>query len=258
MLLSFLFIVFTFIALKVNAQFNYQATNGVVTSGTYTDLGTNGTAIATKFNGGGPITFDDDTSAVQNIGFNFTFNGTTFTQFVLCTNGFIKLGTSAPTSIYDVLTTFEANTISPYNHDLDGAAGSEYRVFTSGTTGSRICTIQFKNVKDYSSTTGQYSSINFQIKLYETTNNIEFVYGTYTSSGATSAILGTTVGIAGSVASSSVNLTKASTAAWSAATFLNGAYTGNKCNNRNSVLPVSGVTYRFVAVSLSPNDAGSC
>lgn len=237
------------------SQFNYQAANAVVASGTYTDLGTSGTAISAKFNGGGPITYDDDTSSVQSIGFNFVYNGTTFTQFVLCTNGYIKLGNTAPASMYDVLTAFEANVIAPYNFDLDGGTSPEYRVATTGSAGSRICTIQFKNVKDYSATTGQYTNMNFQIKLYEGTNNIEFVYGTFTASAAASAILGATVGITGSVVASSVNATKASTTAWSSATYINGAYTGNKFNNRNSVLPTGGQIYRFVAVSLPPNDA---
>ncbi len=236
------------------SQFSYQAANATKSAGTYTDLGTNGTAITTNFNGV-TMTYDDDTSAIQNIGFTFNFNGTNFTQFVLCSNGFIKLGTSAPAVIYDVLAYSEANTIYPYNYDLDGGTSSEYRVFTTGSVGARVCTIQFKNVRDYSSTTGQYTNINFQIKLYETSNNIEFVFGTFTSSGATSAILGTNVGIQGSVNTSSVNITKTSTGAWSTATFLDGNYTVNKFNNRNSVLPTSGYTYKFTAVSLPPNDA---
>ncbi len=247
-------IAFSFSFSAIFCQFNYQAINATKSSGTYTDLGTNGTAITTNFSGN-PITFDDDTSSIQNIGFNFSYNGTTFTQFLLCTNGFIKLGTTPPASIYDVLTGNEANTIYPFNLDLDGGTSPEYRVFTSGTAGSRVCTIQFKNVRDWSSATGQYSNINFQIKLYETSNDIEFVYGTFTSSGAAAVFLGTNAGIQGSVNTSSVNITKASATAWASATFLDGNYTGNKFNNRNNVLPTSGYTYRFTAVNLPPNDA---
>jgi hypothetical protein len=247
-------VVFSLSFSAIFCQFNYQAANATKSAGTYTDLGTNGTAITTGFSGN-PITFDDDTSSIQNIGFNFSFNGTTFTQFLLCTNGFIKLGTTPPASIYDVLAGNEANTIYPYNYDLDGGTSPEYRVFTSGIAGSRVCTIQFKNVKDWSSTTGQYSNINFQIKLYETSNEIEFVYGTFTSSGAPASFLATNAGIQGSVNTSSVNITKSSASAWTLATFLDGNYTGNKFNNRNNVLPTSGYTYKFTAVSLPPNDA---
>ena len=249
-----LFFVAFFIAAASFGQFNYQAANAVKAAGTYTDLGTNGTAITTNFRGV-PITYDDDTSAVQNIGFTFTYNGTAFTQFLLCTNGFIKLGTTPPAAIYDVLAGNEANTIYPYNYDLTGGTSPEYRVYTTGSAGSRICTIQYKNVRDYSTTTGQYTGMNFQIRLYETSNTIEFVYGTFTASAAASAILGTNCGIEGTTSSSSVNTTKASSTAWASATFLDGPYTANLLNNRNSVLPTSGQIYRFVAVALPANDA---
>ena len=71
------------------SQLSYDAANAVNTAGTYTDLGINGTVIATPG-------FDDDNSEAQDIGFSFSYNGTTFTQFVLNTNGAIKLGATAP------------------------------------------------------------------------------------------------------------------------------------------------------------------
>src|SRR6186713_3229712 len=77
------------------AQFNYAASNALNNSGSYTDLGVLGTAITTNFSGGA-MAYDDEVSAVQNIGFNFTYNSTTFSQFVLSSNGFIKLGNNAP------------------------------------------------------------------------------------------------------------------------------------------------------------------
>jgi hypothetical protein len=67
---------------------DYKAASGVNTTGTYTDLGTTGTAITVANN-------DDANSAATPIGFTFNFNGTSFTDFSLNTNGFIKLGTTA-------------------------------------------------------------------------------------------------------------------------------------------------------------------
>ncbi|HXC05582.1 MAG TPA: hypothetical protein VNZ86_12560 [Bacteroidia bacterium] len=70
-------------------QLNYGPAGATNVTGTYTDLGTNGSVITTA-------NFDDANSAPQNIGFTFTYNGTAFTQFVLNTNGFIKLGNTNP------------------------------------------------------------------------------------------------------------------------------------------------------------------
>ena len=233
------------------SQYNYQATNAVNTTGTYTDLGTSGSAITTKFTSG-TLTYDEDTSSVQNIGFAFTYNGSSFTQFVLNTNGFIKLGSSAPANSYDVSLAayLEANIIAPFNLDLEGGTSPEYRVSTSGAVGSRVCTIQFKNLRDYppspfTAGTNQYTSINFQIRLYESSNNIEFVYGTFTPTTTLSTFTPATAGIRGSDATNAVNVTKASATAWASATFLNGPYTGNRCNHRNGVLPTPGHLFRF-------------
>ena len=242
-----------------NAQFNYLASSAVNTTSTYSSLtAAQGTAITTNFKGTA-MTFDDDNSSVQNIGFTFAFSGQNFTQFVLNSNGFIRLGSdSTPiANSYNVLTTTTTPpyVLYPLNLDLDGGTSPEYRVFTSGTAGSRVCTIQFKNVKDWSSTTGQFSALEFQIKLYEGTNVIEFVYHNFTPSAAASAFIPSNCGIMGTAPLNSVNVTKASTTAFASATFIDGAYTGNAFNLRNSVLPVSGLTYRFTPIVLPNNDA---
>jgi len=235
------------------SQLSYSAGNAVNIAGTYTDLGTNGTVIATPG-------FDDDNSEAQNIGFNFSYNGTTFTQFILNTNGVIKLGATVPAdpALYAALGTTETNLIYPLNLDLDGGTSPEYRVFTNGTAPDRVCTIQFKNVKDFftiPATAPQFSDMDFQIKLYETSNNIEFVYGTFVAGAAASAATFTEVGIKGNNASSSINVTKASASAWASATFINGDYDYTSTilhNISNTVLPVAGTTYRLVSTTSLP------
>jgi hypothetical protein len=236
-----------------HAQLGYSAANVVNTTGTYTDLGTTGTAITTA-------STDDANSAATPIGFNFVFNGTTFTNFVLNTNGFIKLGGTAPTGpqytdggqsiLNGPIDGAETNLILPFNQDLTAgsAGGTEYRVTTTGTSPNQVCTIQWKNVSDkVRGTIGtQYANFSFQAKLYEGTNQIEFVYGTATP-GAASADIAKfcVVGIKGSNAAASVLGTKASATPWSGTTFAAGPYTGNGHNVRQSQLPDPGRTYRF-------------
>ena len=252
----YLFAFLLFIAAKSFSQFAYTAANStIVTGGTYTDLGTTGTAIVNNALGV-PITKDDDVSGPVPIGFTFLYGVKPFTQFTFNTNGFIKLGadTSSASNVSPI-TSNDTNLIYPYGRDLDGGATTEYRYYTSGTAGSQVCTIQYKNVKDFSATTGQYTFANFQIKLYEGTNVIEFVYGTYTASTAAAAFIVTDLGVKGDNPAASVNATKSSGTAWASATFLEGPYPANTFNNRNNFLPPSGIKFRFTPVPLPNSDA---
>ena len=238
--------------LAAQAQF-YTAANVTNTTGAYTDLGTTGTAIATA-------NTDDANSAATPIGFTFTYNGTAFTDFVLNTNGFVKLGTAAPTGaqytdggqsiINGPIDGADTNLILPFNQDLGpgSAGGTEYRVLTTGTAPNRVCTIQWKNVSDKPRTSvgTQYANFSFQAKLYETSNQIDFVYGAATA-GVPAADVAKfcIVGVKGSSATASVLAMKVSTLAWAGTTFLTGPYTVNGHNVRGTVLPDPGRTYRF-------------
>lgn len=250
---------------------NYPASNALVVTSTYTDLGTNGTVITTANN-------DDALSAAQSIGFNFTYNGVTYTDFILSTNGWIKLGTvnpsaatlfynapqtSTPTTsggIFNSTNVADVNMIAAFCLDLTGAAGVEYRSYTTGAVGSRVCTIQWKNVTEKTSSVAtQYTAMQFQIKLYETSNIIDIVMGQATPSTNASAFKSAIVGLRGSSNASNqlIAVTKGSTQNWDLATFLSGNYTGNSFNYGNNVgnvrpLPIPGITYRFIPTY--PND----
>ncbi|MGI4864002.1 MAG: T9SS type A sorting domain-containing protein [Janthinobacterium lividum] len=242
---------------------NYMAVGATNTAGTYTDLGTTGTVIATT-------STDDANSAAQNIGFTFPYNGSTFTQFVFNTNGIIRLGSVAPSTAalyYDNNTSSTAtdplqsfslqdiNLIMPFNLDLvPGTGGVEYRVATTGTAGSRVCTIQWKNVADKAgagSDAGvgaQYANFSFQLKLYEATAAIEFVYGPATASTNTAATRFPNIGLIGSDldVTQVVLAVKGATAAWSAAAFQNYNYSQTVSYNIANVAPPdAGRTYHF-------------
>lgn len=238
---------------------NYPASNAVVaTGGSYVDLGTTGSNIATPNN-------DDAVSAPNPIGFTFSFNGVNYTDFILSTNGFIKLGTLAPSAtnlftntsiaggVFNSTIAGDSDMILPLCTDLEAAAGAEYRTSTTGTAPTRVCTIQWKNVSDKTNGVNkQYATINFQVKLYETSNTIEFVYGTATPSANPTAFRVAAVGLRGksNAANELVVVTKGSVQAWNLATILNGNYTGNGFNFGNGTrpLPISGLIYRFIPV----------
>lgn len=260
---------FALLPFAANAQnLNYSPASATNVAGTYTDLGTTGTAITTA-------NTDDANSAATPIGFTFAYNGGSFTQFVLNTNGFVRLGAAAPSgtilypsqvsaTIVDPLTSSDpadTNLLLPFNQDLgpgNGAGGTEYRVSTTGTTGSQVCTIQWKNISDKTDgkADSQYANFSFQLKLYEGTNLIEFVYSTATASTGVAGPRFPNVGIKGAgVADNQTVLAakNASSAPWSGATFITGSYTTFTLNYRANVGPDAGRTFRFAPVPA--NDA---
>ncbi|RZK21870.1 MAG: T9SS type A sorting domain-containing protein [Hymenobacter sp.] len=254
------------VAPAAHAQFAYKPALVQNIAGAYIDLGTTGAAIATA-------NTDDANSAAQNIGFTFTYNGTAFTQFVLNTNGLLRLGANAPStatarspyaqapelSPINSANAADVNLLLPFNFDLTaGTSTPEYRVATTGTAGSRICTIQWKNVADKAIATDastsavlptQYTNFSFQVKLYEGSNQIDFVYSTATP--GTSALKYAVVGLKGSLNTigNDVLGTKASIDLWSAATFLTGRQLSadlvNGFNFRSTATPDAGRTLRF-------------
>ncbi|GAB3839458.1 IPT/TIG domain-containing protein [Hymenobacter jeollabukensis] len=275
------------VASPATAQsFNYRPQNAQVLGTTYQSLDTVGTVIATA-------NFDDADSAPQNIGFSFPYNGSTFSSFILSSNGFIKLGSSPLSDPYLYLEYAQTETvggqlvypggpiassdsrsnniIAPLAVDLAGAlsGGTEYRVATTGVAPNRVCTIQWKNVRDKpkqasSSNTAtigtQYASISFQVKLYETSGQVDFVYGPNTAGPGPDAFRSVAVGLKGNynaqgLAGDVVMVDKASATAWSSAVFYDNYYVGtDPFNIRSSVRPVAGTTYRFRANAANDAD----
>ena len=259
-----LFLVVFFAQIANGQFFNYiKANASISTTGTYTDLGTTGTKITNNYLGQ-PIGAANENSSIQNIGFTFSYAGVNYTQFVLHTNGFIKLGTDSTTldAAQDLLASSDAsaaNVIYPCNVNLQSTGNTEYRVFTTGAAGSKTCTIQFKAVTDSGCpacgpTDRQFDYMEFQIVLHETTNIIEFIFGSFTASTNSSAFIQTNCGLKGSDPAHSVNFTKASATAFGSATIVEGPYPGNHFNLRNSVMPSPGTTITFVPVPVLANN----
>ncbi|WP_460499950.1 beta strand repeat-containing protein, partial [Hymenobacter agri] len=238
---------------------NYTLSGASNVAGTFSSIASTGNVISTA-------NTDDANSAAINIGFNFQFNGSSFTQFVLNTNGFIKLGSSTPSSpalyftpentfggdVFASASAADVNIISPFNCDLEaGLGGAAYYVQTTGTAGSRVCTVQWNNVRDKAmAKTVQYAQFSFQAKLYEGSNRVELVYGNSTPSNAgVDDFRYSGAGIKGSGANAGQLLLfiKASSQTWDAAYQIDNYFNNNTLNYRQSVRPDVGRTYRFDA-----------
>ena len=119
---------------------------------------------------------DDELSSVQNIGFTFIYGCTSYTQYKVSSNGYITLGTTATseTNVNNLVTTGLGPILAPLWDDISVGTGGSVNYVLSGTAPNRVLTIEFLNMKWGYDASGNV--ISFQLKLYETTNVIDFVY----------------------------------------------------------------------------------
>jgi hypothetical protein len=141
-----------------------------VCGNTYTPI-TGGTTYLTNGN--------DNFVHAATIGFNFIFNGISYSSCNISTNGFITFGATAPSwTNYVPLASSEgyAGCISAFGMDIRQLGSGELRTETQGSAPNRTFTVQFKDYGTFTSS----DIYNFQIKLYETSNKVEVHYGTFT------------------------------------------------------------------------------
>jgi subtilisin-like proprotein convertase family protein len=142
----------------------------IQSSGTFTSV-TGGTVVANNAMGNmddeifGPITIPP-----------FTFDGTTYTNIYICTNGFITFGSTAPDYYeYNPISSFSPynGAVAAFGGDLDVTTLSGAKNIRYVQVGSEFV-VQWQNVARYS-VTGE--RLGFQIRLNSATNEIKIVYG---------------------------------------------------------------------------------
>ena len=156
--------------------------------------------------------------AATSIGFNFVYNGITYTQFKTSVNGFITFNTlntlNQPTN--NLKTSTERVIVAVlWDENRVGASGTvNYK--RTGTTPNQIMTIEWKALR-WDKNGQSAGLLDCQIKLYETTNVIEFIYyrgsNAYKFFNSTSSI-GASIGLGGATSGDFLSLSdlKASTA----------------------------------------------
>jgi len=143
------------------------------TSTTYTEI-TGGTVHGTASN-------DDQNFNAVNLGFTFTYDGVDYTQVSIQNNGFVAMGATVSSS-YTPLSSGSTNNVAAIlGRDLQGnGTTSELMSKLEGTSPNQVFTIQWKHYKRYgSSYVGD--DLNMQIKLYEGSNLVQYVYGPFTA-----------------------------------------------------------------------------
>ncbi|HEY6504093.1 MAG TPA: fibronectin type III domain-containing protein, partial [Chitinophagaceae bacterium] len=119
---------------------------------------------------------EDVASAVIDIDFDFWFMGARYRQFSVNSNGFVELGTFQIFNYQQSLGGGVSRLITALGGDLMTSTTGKVHYKMIGSAPNRVLVIEFKNmsiVQPTNSADGTY-----QVRLYESSNSFELVYGT--------------------------------------------------------------------------------
>jgi len=181
------------IYLNANSQLFTNYTSTRTTSNPYSSITTSGSSVGSWRNTGG-FSQDDNRSLFIDIGFDFWYAGVRYTALSISTNGFIDFSNSTDDGGPQADDFGYANTaftepnaagatrpaVAPMYDDLTAqggvdSLGNAIKYQLTGTAPNRIFTVEWIDMAVYLNTT---PSLNFQVKIYERTGVIDFVYGT--------------------------------------------------------------------------------
>lgn len=216
------------------------------------------TTVYSEITGGtvlGTGAVDDNNYNNLPFGFTFYYNNIGLTTFSVNANGFIRMGGLGLSScLYFPLADSDAtcnNVVSALGRNLIGNAAGELRYELVGAAPNRVLVVQWKNFLSAGTTGDNY---NFQIRFYEATNIIEFVYGSFTQNATDRTVQ---VGLRGPSNADFINLrTPGLTFGdWSAPQL--GTLNVDMMGLTSSLFPSSGLVYRFLPPPPAPYYATS-
>ena len=158
--------------LFVQDSTTYSPINGTVIGDSLTD---DQYFVDTASPLGGPLTSGPGIP----IGFTFGYAAGNCDVFGISANGWIGIGSgsvnlSNTAPYFPLSTTAGGNIIAGFARNLAAQDGSRLEYATVGTAPDRVLVVQWTN---YRKRGNVGDAFNFQIRLYEGSNNIEFVYG---------------------------------------------------------------------------------
>ncbi|MEI7982416.1 MAG: hypothetical protein WCI71_12250, partial [Bacteroidota bacterium] len=158
----------------------------------YTPIGDSGTWVTAWRAQANP---NNNRSFPVPIGFSFNYLGNNFAEVSVSTNGFIDFSANPAAGDQDKPYGFDNNAfslpspdgtlfaIAPFYDDLmvtwEYSLENSVKYVTSGLPGDRVFTIEWVH---FSIDQSNQDHVNFQVKLYEATSKIEFVYGSMNAS----------------------------------------------------------------------------
>ncbi len=207
-------------------------------TGTYTEL-----SASTQIHG---TDVDDAMSPTAfDIGFTFVYDDLPYTQFKCNSNGFITLNLTSTASLSNVLATQTLILGALWDDLKTDATDASVSYQLTGVAPNRALVVQYKNLKWYYNAT-PVNLTNFQIVLNETSNTIQFIYGTIGAAPSASATA--SIGITGAVAGNYISITPADPTATYSTT------TAFAAINATHVPFFTGKMYTFSPPVAVPND----
>ncbi|WP_210519238.1 fibronectin type III domain-containing protein [Hymenobacter terricola] len=149
-------------------------------SAAYTSIASTGSSFIFS----GTSTDDNTSDAVSLTGFNFNYLGTAVTGFKACTNGWLTFNTAETSTAYNnnlgsgsitqQLAPFWEDLVCQGNPGTAAALASSMKYQLTGPAGSRVLTVEWIGMETFNN---PGPSLNFQVRLYEGTSTIQYVYG---------------------------------------------------------------------------------
>ncbi len=194
----------------------------------------------------------DDVTFTAPIGFSFRFGGEVYSNITISSNGFCAFAPAeslvqSGNVVTRPLSTFlnAKGYIAACGADIVIPATGDIRLKTEGTAPNRTMTVQWRNAT-LKAASG--SRLNFQIRLYETSERIEIVYGACTMP-ATLGVSSVDVGLRGA-SSNDIHSRRVSEdirTTWT----VSAESTSNEdaCEMSATALPPTGLLYRWSALT---------
>lgn len=243
---------FTFLCFLPHGLLRAQSTaNYAFTTNTTGSLGLDANANVVDMTSGTTqligADVDDNSSSATAIGFTFQLMTNPYTQFVASSNGIIQLGSSAlSTTAYTLAGSVASPRIGALAADLRTGSTGKVHYKLVGTAPNRCLVVEFSNMSlTYVGSPGSNDG-TYQVRLYETTGVIEFVYGPMFRNASTTSAAAIFSGFSiGSTANNQASITTAANTVSTGATFDANTYT-NSANIPNLHSPVEGSRRRYV------------
>ena len=188
---------------------------------------------------------DDGASSLTNLNlevgntFEFYFMGTKYTNFGVSSNGIMTMGVIPSTTLYALPNT-TVPTISAFANDIRTGTDGNVIAKVVGTAPNRTLVLQWTNIMIRYLTSAGTGTGSWQVRLYESTGAIEYVYDAMTTNTATPTVYYVglsnnttvnnvvTVNTTANTASTSATVTSNSYTASSTITQLNSASNGSR------------------------------
>ena len=230
---------------------------------TYSSIASSGSSFASwRYNG--TYSEDDNRSNLTDIGFDFWYNGIRYTQFSVSTNGFLDFSSSKDdggpqgddfgyiNSAFTQAAVGNATrpALAVFYDDMTTTGGIDplgtcIKYQLSGSSPNQVLTVEWDGMAVYQNTT---PDLNFQIKLYESTGIVEYIYETMDNG---SKIFSYTIGINAETVSATPTASELLTQQTA-----NGTAFNNTIQNNISTMPVANSQLTFTPVVPTADPSG--